>query len=85
MADERPQREQRNTAEETAKAWRKSQPIFDAVWQLVGGVGLGVGGGYFLDGRLHTTPWCMVAGSVLGMTVGFIGFFRSITKASKRH
>lgn len=88
MADERPQpgdEKPRNTAENAAQAWQKSQPYFDAVWQLVAGVGVGVGGGYWLDGRLHSAPWCLVAGAVLGMTAGFIAFFRNITRAGKRN
>lgn len=87
MADERPERgaeKPRKTVQDTAEAWRSSQPYVDAVWQLVAGVGVGVGMGYWLDGRLHTSPWCLVAGAVLGMTAGFIGFFRNITKAGKK-
>lgn len=84
MADGRPEDGKKSSAADAAQAWRSSQPYFDAVWQLVGGVGMGVGGGYGLDRWLHTKPWFLVAGSVLGMTVGFIGFFRSITQAGKR-
>ena len=86
MADERPDRGKPPPSGigDAAKAWQGSQPYFDAVWQLVGGVGVGVGGGYGLDRWLHTTPWPLVAGSVLGMAGGFIGFFRTITQASRR-
>ncbi|MBS2026673.1 MAG: AtpZ/AtpI family protein [Deltaproteobacteria bacterium] len=87
MADERPPSDAEKRAAEvarTADAYRSSQPYFDAVWRLVGGVGVGVGGGYMLDKWLNTTPWLLVAGSVVGMTAGFIGFFQSITRASQR-
>lgn len=85
MAEQRPEDGKApSTSADAAEAWRKSQPYFDAVWQLVGGVGLGVGGGYLVDRWLHTGPWGMVVGSVLGMTSGFIGFFRSISRAGKK-
>lgn len=86
MADDRQERgtKPQSAPADAAEAWRKSQPYFDAVWQLIGGVGLGVAGGIGLDRWLHTDPWGILGGSMLGMTVGFIGFFRSITKADKR-
>ena len=85
MAEQRPEDGKApSTSANAAQAWQKSQPYFDAVWQLVGGVGLGVGGGYAVDRWLHTAPWGMVVGSVLGMTTGFIGFFRSITRAGTK-
>ncbi len=66
--------------DKTADAYRKAAPYLEAVWQLIGGVGVGVLAGYGLDRWLGTLPWCMVGGSVLGMTAGFVGFFRSLSR-----
>ena len=35
--------------------------------------------GYWLDGRLGTKPWLLVAGLVLGMIGGFVNFIRLVT------
>jgi F0F1-type ATP synthase assembly protein I len=51
---------------------------------LIGGVGFGVLAGYLLDRRFGTGPWLLVTGSVLGMTTGFIGFFKRILQLGKR-
>jgi ATP synthase protein I len=63
-----------------AEAYRKAQPYLDAVWRLVGGTLLGTAGGYFLDKKLGTTPWLLVALSVIGITAGFIGFITSVNR-----
>jgi ATP synthase protein I len=34
--------------------------------------------GYRLDHWLGTRPWLMLVGAVLGMAVGFLGFFRKV-------
>jgi len=33
-------------------------------------------GGNWLDGRLGTEPWLMLAGALTGMAVGFVNLFR---------
>lgn len=39
---------------------------------------LGVLAGERLDRWLGTKPWLLVAGALLGIAVGFYGFFRSV-------
>ncbi len=34
--------------------------------------------GYWLDGRLGTKPWLLLAGLILGMIGGFVNFFRLV-------
>lgn len=34
--------------------------------------------GYFLDRRLTTAPWLLLAGLILGMATGFVNFFRLV-------
>ncbi len=44
---------------------------------------LGVYGGYRLDLWLGTQPWLVVVGAMVGMFVGFYGFFKTILPAGK--
>jgi F0F1-type ATP synthase assembly protein I len=34
--------------------------------------------GYWLDGRLGTKPWLLLAGLIFGMIGGFVSFFRLV-------
>jgi F0F1-type ATP synthase assembly protein I len=60
-----------------AAAYRRAAPFVDAVWQLVGAVGVGTLGGYFLDKHWDTTPWMLLAGAVVGMAAGMTAFIRN--------
>ena len=44
--------------------------------QLAVGVFLGFGAGYWLDARLGTSPWLMLAGAAFGLASGFYLFVR---------
>jgi F0F1-type ATP synthase assembly protein I len=44
---------------------------------------LGLGVGYWLDQRLGTYPWLLLAGGVLGMTVAFYHFFKTVARLGK--
>ena len=57
----------------------RSGRVAGASYTLVGGIILLGGLGYFLDGRLGTTPWLLLAGLLLGIVVGFY----EIVKASR--
>ncbi len=67
-----------------AKQMRALEPYISAVWKLVGGAVVGVLGGYFLDERLGTRPWMMVALSVVGISVGFYAFLRAMLHLPNR-
>jgi len=36
---------------------------------------MGIGGGYWADGKLGTRPWLTLTGTLLGLVVGFYNFF----------
>ena len=55
----------------------------DAVWQLVGAIGLGTAVGYGLDLHFGTTPWALLSGAGLGGVVGFIAFFGAVRRQGK--
>ena len=38
--------------------------------------------GYWLDGRLVTTPWLTLIGAILGIVSGFVEMFRIINRYS---
>ena len=44
----------------------------------------GVGGGYWLDGRLGTRPLFLLLGGTLGLAAGLYYFVKTVTGQSKR-
>jgi ATP synthase protein I len=69
---------------DSARAIGQAAPYMDAVWRLVGGAGIGVGGGYFLDRWLNTSPWLLLAGSVVGLGLGMAGFLITVMRLGKK-
>lgn len=45
---------------------------------------LGTFGGYLLDRWLHTRPWLMIVGFVLGAAAGFRNIFRLMVSEEKK-
>ncbi|HZI94193.1 MAG TPA: AtpZ/AtpI family protein [Patescibacteria group bacterium] len=41
---------------------------------------IGVGGGYWADGRFGTKPWLTIAGTMLGLVLGFYNFFAVVLR-----
>lgn len=72
------------TGEEVAASYRKAGPYLDASWQLAGSVAFWTLAGWWLDKKVHTTPWLLVAGAVLGVGLGFFLFFRALSDIGKR-
>jgi len=67
-----------------ARAQRAAAPYLDAVWPVVGGVLLGGAAGWFLDGKLHSSPWGLILGLLIGLAVGFYAMYRALTRMGKR-
>ncbi len=61
-----------------AEGYRKATPYLAASTSLVAAVGVFTGLGVWLDGKLHTSPWLTLAGAIIGMTGGFISFFKAV-------
>ena len=62
-----------------ADGYRKASPYLAASTTLVASVGLFTWAGIWLDGKVGTkVPWFTLLGAVLGMTGGFISFFRTV-------
>ncbi len=68
----------------TARQMHAAEPYISAVWKLVGGAVVGVGGGYFLDSKLGTSPWILIGLSTVGIVVGFYAFIREMLRLGKR-
>jgi F0F1-type ATP synthase assembly protein I len=80
---ERDDRERRAKDDEglsnLADAYRKAAPYMGASTQLVASVGLFTALGWWGDSKLgHTTPWLLLVGAGVGMTVGFVSFFKTV-------
>ncbi len=63
-----------------ASSLRKAGPFIHLGWSIAISVVLGAGVGYWLDKRFDTSPWLLIAGSILGIAAGLI----ELTRASKR-
>jgi F0F1-type ATP synthase assembly protein I len=62
-----------------AEGYRKASPYIAASTTLVASVGLFTWAGIWLDRKVGTkAPWFTILGAVLGMTGGFISFFRTV-------
>jgi len=70
--------------EDAAESYRRAAPYLDASWQLAGSVALWTLAGWFADKKLHTTPWLLVSGAVIGTALGFYLFFKSVMAIGKK-
>jgi F0F1-type ATP synthase assembly protein I len=62
-----------------ADAYRKAAPYLSASTTLVAAVGVFAWLGLWVDQKVgNRTPWFLLLGALLGMTGGFIGFFRTV-------
>ena len=76
--DERP-RSREEGLSNLAEGYRKSAPYIAASTQLVAAVAIFTLLGWWLDGKLgHETPWLLLVGAAVGMTGGFVSFFRTV-------
>jgi ATP synthase protein I len=66
------------------ESFRRAGPYLDASYSLVGAVGFWTLVGYWLDGKLSTRPWLLVAGSLLGTGLGFYLFFKALAAIGRR-
>ena len=68
----------------TARAERGAAPYITAAWKLVGGVAGGAGGGWFLDDKLHSSPWGLLVGLMVGLGAGFYAFFQAVSALGRK-
>lgn len=64
-----------------AAGYQKAAPYMGASTTLVASVGLFTWAGIWLDRKVGTeVPWFTILGAVVGMTGGFISFFRTVLR-----
>jgi len=63
---------------------RKIAPWLNLGVVLTACVLMGVGLGYWLDAKLGTKPWLLLAGSLLGMAAGFYHFIKAVIHLQKK-
>ncbi len=61
-----------------AEALRRVAPYLNLGWTFAITLAAGVLGGWWLDGKLGTRPWLLLAGALLGIVSGFVSFFRVV-------
>ncbi len=66
-----------------AAGYQSAEPYMAASSTLMASVAAFTVLGYGLDRWLgHSVQWLLIVGSVVGMAVGFVGFFRKIAHAT---
>ena len=66
-----------------AAGYGKAYEIIAAALQLAAAVVLMLFLGQWLDGKLGTAPWLMLAGLATGFAGGFFSFMRSVRKLAE--
>ena len=59
-------------------ALRQIAPLLGLGIQLALLVLLGIGAGYWIDGRYGSSPWGIVCGGIVGIAVGLYHFLRAV-------
>ncbi len=72
-------KEQDGGLSRVAQGYRSADRYLSASFALVAAVGAFTGLGIWLDRKIGASvPWFTMLGAVIGMTGGFIGFFRAV-------
>jgi ATP synthase protein I len=68
-----------------ARAQRAAAPWLNAAWRVVGGVLVGAGVGWLVDEKLlHSTPWGLVVGLMLGLGAGFYALLQAVGAVGRK-
>ncbi len=66
-----------------ASSLTKIAPYMNIGTMFLGCMVVGVYGGWWLDQKFETEPWCLLAGSLLGIVSGFYHFFKIVFHLQK--
>ena len=66
-----------------ARAQRAAAPYLGAVWRLVGAMIVGGAAGWFVDGKLHSSPWGLIVGLFVGLGSGFYMLIQALNAMKK--
>lgn len=59
---------------------RRAGPYLGLGTMFAAALLLGIGVGYWADGKLGTSPWLTLTGTLLGLVVGFYNFFAVVLR-----
>jgi ATP synthase protein I len=79
-----PERKPGGGARDRTRALREAAPFLGLGTTLAVTVLAGVGGGYWLDGRLGTRPVFLLLGGALGVGAALYHFFTAVARLNKR-
>jgi ATP synthase protein I len=68
---------------DASRALRELAPYLTIGTSFAASVLLGVGLGYWLDRKLGTSPWLLLAGSMLGLAAGFLQFVKTVGRKTQ--
>ncbi len=60
------------------RAWVAALRLVGLGWYIVACIGIGLVAGLKLDELLHTPPWFMLLGLLVGIGAAFVGVYRLI-------
>jgi len=67
-----------------SRVLREAAPYLGLGTTLAGSLLLGVGAGYWLDRRLGTSPWLLLAGALLGIFSGLFQLYKTMAGGKKQ-
>jgi len=79
-----PEHDPRGDARDWTRALREAAPSLEFGTTLAVTVLAGLGGGYWLDGRLGTRPVFLLLGGALGVGAALYHFFKVVAGLDKR-
>lgn len=84
-ADREPPHARSDGLSPLALAYRRAAPYTAATSTLMAAVAGCTGAGWALDRWLgHRVQWMLIAGAVIGIALGFVGFFAQVLRADAR-
>ena len=72
------------SARDRGRALREAGPYLGLGTTLAATVGVGVAVGHWLDGRLGTEPWFLLAGGIVSLGAALTYFFRKVSDLSRQ-
>lgn len=69
--------------EERSEILRRLGPFLSLGTMFAAALLLGLGAGYWADGRFGTSPWLTLTGALVGLALGFYNFFSVVLRAPR--
>ena len=73
-----PSKRRKHDSGDWAHALREAAPYLGIGTSLAVTVLVGIGAGYWVDGRLGTRPLFLLIGAVFGLLAGFLQFYKTV-------